>query len=364
MKLRTKNVDKTNKLCINEGFMMKTRIISVDKIEDKQKNYKQAVDILKNGGVVAFPTETVYGLGAIATDEKAVAKIFKAKGRPSDNPLIVHIGQKEEVKNYAADIPEQAKALIDAFWPGPLTLVFNAIPNIIAQNVTPGVKTVGIRMPDHPVALELLRELNAPLAAPSANRSGKPSPTEANHVKQDLDGLIPLIVDGGRTGVGLESTVIDMTVVPPVILRPGGATREMIEEVIGSVHIADESKKEDTPRAPGMKYQHYAPEAPLFTIEADLNKLEKAVVKLKADHKKTAIIGPDHLRLENADWYFSIGSGSSNEEMAVNLYKALRQCDLTDADIILAVETDLVGMGTAFMNRLRKASDGKQFMDK
>ncbi|WP_172371349.1 L-threonylcarbamoyladenylate synthase [Sporosarcina jiandibaonis] len=342
---------------------METTIIVVDKNMDNIKNYKQAVDILKSGGVVAFPTETVYGLGAIATDEKAVDKIFRAKGRPSDNPLIVHIGNKEEVAKYAADIPEKANKLMDSFWPGPLTLIFNAIPNIIAPNVTPGVKTVGIRMPDHPVALDLLRELKAPLAAPSANRSGKPSPTEAQHVEEDLNGLIPLILDGGRTGVGLESTVIDMTVQPPIILRPGGATREMIEEVIGPVAIADEKAPENTPRAPGMKYRHYAPEAPLFIIESDKEKIENAVKKLQKEHKKTAVIGPDNLRVQNADWYFAIGSSDSAEEMAVNLYKALRQCDLIDADVILAVETDLAGVGAAFMNRLLKASDGKRFTE-
>ena len=340
---------------------METTIITVDKNMDNIKSYKQAVDILKSGGVVAFPTETVYGLGAIATDEKAVEKIFKAKGRPSDNPLIVHIGNKEEVANYAQDIPKQANELMDAFWPGPLTLIFNAIPGVIAPNVTPGVETVGIRMPDHPIALELLRKLQAPLAAPSANRSGKPSPTEALHVEEDLNGLIPLILDGGRTGVGLESTVIDMTVQPPTILRPGGATREMIEEVIGPVAVADEKAPTNTPRAPGMKYRHYAPEAPLFIIESDKEKIENAITKLQKEHKKTAVIGPDNLQTSNADWYFAIGSSNNNEEMAVNLYKALRQCDLIDADIILAVETDLAGVGTAFMNRLLKASDGKRF---
>ena len=175
-------------------------------------------------------------LGALATDEQAVQKIFEAKGRPSDNPLIVHIGNKEEVCNYATGISADAEKLMDAFWPGPLTLVFDKIPGVIAPNVTPGVETVGIRMPDHPVALGLLRALGEPLAAPSANRSGKPSPTEAAHVHKDLDGLIPLILDGGQTGVGVESTVLDMTTIPPTILRPGGTTQEMIESIIGPVN--------------------------------------------------------------------------------------------------------------------------------
>ena len=259
----------SNKLCVSEVYDMKTTVILVDNFLDKEKNYAQAVDILKSGGVVAFPTETVYGLGALATDEAAVDKIFKAKGRPSDNPLIVHIGTKEEVGNYAQSISKAAEMLMDAFWPGPLTLVFERVPGVIAPNVTPGVSTVGVRVPNHPVALNLLRELKGPLAAPSANRSGKPSPTEANHVKEDLDGLIPLILDGGRTGVGLESTVIDMTTTPPIILRPGGITREMIEKLIGPVAVASEEMTDKAPRSPGMKYTHYAPEAPLFIIESN-----------------------------------------------------------------------------------------------
>ena len=179
---------------------MKTFIVTVDNNLDNEKNYKQAVDTLNGGDVVAFPTETVYGLAAIATDEKAVQKIFQAKGRPSDNPLIVHIGQKDEVAHYATNITAEAEKLMTAFWPGPLTLVFDKIPGMIAENVTPGVETVGLRMPDHPVALELLRELGKPLAAPSANRSGKPSPTEAAHVYNDLKGVIPIILDGGQDG--------------------------------------------------------------------------------------------------------------------------------------------------------------------
>lgn len=341
---------------------METIIITVDNIVEKEENYKQAVDILKNGGVVAFPTETVYGLGAIATDEQAVDKIFKAKGRPSDNPLIVHIGQKEEVAYYATSITADAEKLMDAFWPGPLTLIFERIPGIIAENVTPDVETVGIRMPDHPVALGLLRQLKMPLAAPSANQSGKPSPTEAEHVHKDLKGLIPLILDGGQTGVGLESTVIDMTTIPPVILRPGGTTREMIEEVIGPVVTSDSTQRE-VPRSPGMKYMHYAPEAPLYLIEPDIGKIKKAIDNLHLKGEKVAVIGPDELTVSNANWYFAIGPLCNKEAMASNLYRALRQCDLTEATVILAVETDLEGVGAAFMNRLEKASEGKQHND-
>lgn len=338
---------------------METTIISVDNFMDKEKNYSQAVDILKSGGIVAFPTETVYGLGALATNEAAVGEIFKAKGRPSDNPLIVHIGNKEEAANYATHISTEAEKLMEAFWPGPLTLVFNRIPDAIAANVTPGVETIGIRMPDHPIALGLLRMLKGPLAAPSANRSGKPSPTEAAHVYEDLAGVIPLILDGGKTGVGLESTVIDMTTIPPTILRPGGATQEMIEAVIGEVKNAGTHMNE-APRSPGMKYKHYAPDAPLYVIEPDRMKIEEVIESLQAEGKKVAVIGPDDLRITNADWYFGIGLSGDKEAMAANLYKALRRCNLTDTDIILAVETDLSGVGAAFMNRLEKAAEGKK----
>ncbi|BAQ09897.1 sua5/ycio/yrdc/ywlc family protein [Bacillus sp. OxB-1] len=342
---------------------METILISVDNSMDNENVYEQAVDILKKGGVVSFPTETVYGLGAVATDEAAVRKIFEAKGRPSDNPLIVHIGNAEEVEEFATGITADAKKLMEAFWPGPLTLVFEMKPGRIAPNVTPGVETVGIRMPDHPVALRLLRALGEPVAAPSANRSGKPSPTEATHVLDDLDGLIPMILDGGRTGVGVESTVLDMTTVPPTILRPGNTTREMIEEVIGPVQI-EVGEIEKAPRSPGMKYTHYAPDAPLFVIHPDGRKLEAAIQTLQSEGKKVAVVGPDEMQTDAAEWYFSIGSLHDHEAMASNLYRALRQCDMTKADIILAVETDLSGVGVAVMNRLIKAADGKQYSDR
>lgn len=248
-----------------------------------------------------------------------------------------------------------------AFWPGPLTLVFEQIPHIVAPNVTPGVTTVGIRMPDHPVALRLLQTLKLPLAAPSANRSGKPSPTEALHVKKDLNGRIPLILDGGQTGVGLESTVIDMTSTPPVILRPGGITKDMIEAVIGPVETAHGLKTAEAPRSPGMKYAHYAPEAPLFIIEANQEKIKEAVTAIQKEGQKVAVIGPNDLNMTAADWYFAIGANTNVEEMAANLYKALRQCDTTEADLILAVETNLEGVGEAFMNRLLKAADGRRY---
>ncbi|KXH83972.1 L-threonylcarbamoyladenylate synthase [Sporosarcina sp. HYO08] len=340
---------------------METTIISVDKSMDKQKSYQQAVDLLESGGVVAFPTETVYGLGAIATNDEAVQKIFAAKGRPSDNPLIVHIGNIEEVERYATGVTENAQKLMTAFWPGPLTLVFNKIPGVIAATVTPGVETVGIRMPNHPVALELLRTLEAPLAAPSANRSGKPSPTEAIHVYDDLKGRIPLILDGGQTGVGVESTVIDMTTNPPTILRPGSITQEMIESVIGQVHAGGDSSDKEAPRSPGMKYPHYAPLAPLYIIPQDEGRLNAIVDQLHQEGKKVAVIGPNEWNGSTADWYFAIGAKNDLSAMAANLYGVLRKCDTTEADVILAVETEPTGIGAAVMNRLMKAANGNRY---
>ncbi len=342
---------------------MNTQTLKVDKGVDNDDSYQQTVDCLRNGGLVAFPTETVYGLGALATDSNATKQIFEAKGRPSDNPLIVHIGTKEEVNSYAAEIPHTARQLMDAFWPGPLTLIFNEKPGIIAESVTVGRGTVGLRMPDHPVALKLLRLLGGPLAAPSANRSGKPSPTKASHVARDLDGRIPFILDGGATGVGVESTVIDMTSTPPAILRPGGITVEMIESVIGPVRSETRVEESEAPRAPGMKYMHYSPDAPVWLIEPDRNQMEQAVQRLMNEGKKVAIIGPDEFKTDKPAWYFATGAHANPSQLAAHLYDALRNCDETDADVILAVEIPSEGMGIAVMNRLNKAANGKHFTD-
>lgn len=339
---------------------MHTIQLKVDKNVDNSENYTQAVDILNAGEVVAFPTETVYGLGAVATDDIAVKKIFTAKGRPSDNPLIVHIGTVEELSYYIEHIPEVAKKCIDAFWPGPLTIVMAAKQNVLAPSVTAGLTTVGMRMPDHPVALELLRTLKKPLAAPSANRSGKPSPTKAEHVIDDLAGIIPCILDGGTTGIGLESTVLDVTLPVPAILRPGGVTKEMLEAVIGPVQAPDldEQKIESTPKAPGMKYTHYAPNAPVYLIE---QQIEAAIVDLQQQGHKVALLAPQKLGVSAADFFFTFGEQDNIEQMGAILYDALRKCDKTDATIILATTTAKQGVGVAIMNRLEKAAGGKWY---
>jgi len=240
-------------------------------------------------------------------------------------------------------------------------MIFKEQPGVIAESVTAGIGTVGLRMPDHPVALRLLRMLGGPLAAPSANRSGKPSPTEAAHVLHDLDGKIPFILDGGATGVGVESTVLDMTAVPPAILRPGGITAEMIEAVIGPVRTETGLAEAEAPKAPGMKYMHYSPDAPVWLVEADGNALRKAIREFSSDGGRVAVIGPDELKTEEAEWYIATGPYADPGSLASHLYGALRACDDTAATVILAVETPAEGVGLAVMNRLRKAADGKRF---
>lgn len=340
---------------------MKTIISIVDNLSADKFSYAQAVDLLTNGEVVAFPTETVYGLGAIATSEVAVAKIFEAKGRPQDNPLIVHIGSKEEIKEFTHDIPKLAEVCMETFWPGPLTLILPLKAGSLAENVSAGLPTVGVRMPEHPVALELLKQLKQPVAAPSANKSGKPSPTKAAHVYHDLNGKIPLILDGGTTGIGLESTVIDFVGEIPTILRPGGITKEMLEKVIGPVGEAKPTDHEEAPRAPGMKYAHYAPDSPVFLIEASIQKVQEAVEKIHNEQKKVAIIASDSFNQVQVDYFFSLGNENQLDDAAHLLYQALRDCDETDVEIILVPVLSKKGVGRAIMNRLEKAANGNWF---
>lgn len=339
---------------------METKRRIVDNDVNNETLYSQAVDMLRAGDVVAFPTETVYGLGAVATNEKAVAKIFEAKGRPSDNPLIVHIGAKENASIYTDFISQKAQICMDVFWPGPLTLILHAKPNMFAPNVTAGLQTVGLRMPDHPVALRLLQLVNQPIAAPSANRSGKPSPTTALHVEKDLAGRIPLIIDGGATGLGLESTVVDFTVDPPVILRPGGITAQMLRDLIGDVIEPDTLQLDDAniPKAPGMKYAHYAPNAPVYLIKPEIHSVKKAIKDIKSKGETVALLAPEPFRETSSNWFFSFGESTNLENYAKVLYAHLRACDETDTDVILVTAPDSLGVGAAIFNRLEKASAG------
>ena len=329
---------------------MKTEVISVDKNVDGKESYAQAVEILRAGDVIAFPTETVYGLGADATNREAVSKIFEAKGRPADNPLIVHVDSKETALAYVQEVSAKALQCMDAFWPGALTLIMQAKPETFAGNVTANLETVGVRVPNHPVALKLLQELKLPLAAPSANTSGKPSPTLAEHVYHDMDGKIPLILDGGATEIGIESTVLDTTCEPPVILRPGKVSKEQLENIIGTVRLSSENKN-NIPKSPGMKYMHYAPAAPLYLIENEEGLIEKAIEYVQEKGKRVAVISEDEY--PKADFNFPLSMAT--------LYASLRKCDSTDADLILASVEPGEKMNEALMNRLEKAADHKWF---
>ncbi|WP_019413532.1 L-threonylcarbamoyladenylate synthase [Paenisporosarcina sp. TG20] len=339
---------------------MKTTTLIVDNNVNTTQAYAQAVEKLLMGEVIAFPTETVYGLGAIATNEQAVAKIFEAKGRPSDNPLIIHFGDAHHILEYVREISDKAYKCMNAFWPGPLTLILHAKPNVLAPNVTAGLHTVGVRIPDHPVALELLTMLGQPVAAPSANRSGKPSPTTALHVEKDLNGRIPLILDGGPTGIGLESTVVDFTIDPPVILRPGGVTASMLRQVVGEVIEPDTLivDSASVPRSPGMKYAHYAPDASLYLIQPDHMAIENAIKSIHTKQQTVSLLAPDEFMQYHADWFYSFGNQENLEASAHDLYAHLRACDDTPTDIILVTVPVKVGVGAAILNRLEKAADG------
>ena len=320
-----------------------------------------AARLLREGQLVAFPTETVYGLGANALDAEAVKAIFAAKGRPADNPLIAHIWDRAQLEGLV-EIPDAAPALMDAFWPGPLTILMprtSRVPDV----VTAGLDTVAIRMPSHPVARAMLRACGLPIAAPSANRSGKPSPTTAEHVRVDMDGRIPLILDGGPCDVGLESTVIDVTGPVPRILRPGGVTPEMIREICGGVQVDDAVmrplKKGERPRSPGMKYRHYAPTGELTIVKGG----ERAVIrKIAALYDLAAADGlrPLILALEgHIDAYgerhvLSLGPDAAG--MAHALFNALRDADALAADPIFSEAVSADGVGLAVMNRLGRAA--------
>lgn len=344
---------------------MLTKNWTVDNTDPLKNDYpqlKEAAALLQQGDVVAFPTETVYGLGANALSDQAVLKIFEAKGRPGDNPLIVHIAKKNQLSDLVDNIPEVAGKLIQAFWPGPLTLVLKS-RNGVSKYVTAGLDTIAVRMPDHPVALALMEVAGLPLAAPSANLSGKPSPTTAAHVEEDLSGKIAGLVDGGPTGVGLESTVVDCTMEIPVILRPGGVTKEQIEAVVGQVEVDPALTLQDqAPKSPGMKYTHYAPVAPVFLVEGGLDFLKETALTAKKDGKKVGLLVTEETKpkMENVgDVVLTCGSRSDLSTVATSLYDALRAFNATDVDIILSETFPKTGVGAAIMNRLDKAAGHK-----
>ncbi|WP_077736146.1 L-threonylcarbamoyladenylate synthase [Bacillus sonorensis] len=340
---------------------MNTMLWTVDAKGDLSTNYPQitqAARLLQQNETVAFPTETVYGLGANAKSTEAVAKIYEAKGRPSDNPLIVHIADIQQLEEFAEVDSSQASALMERFWPGPLTLVLPCKQGVLSTRVTAGLDTVAVRMPDHPVALALIKEAGVPVAAPSANVSGKPSPTKAAHVIHDLNGRIAGIVDGGPTGVGVESTVVSCTGDIPVILRPGGVTKEQLEAAAGTVlidqGITDEEK---APLSPGMKYTHYAPEAPLAIVNGTSEEIQRLIGQYQKDGMKVGVLTTEERAgAYRADAVRICGRRDRLETVAAGLYDALRSFDEEKLDYIFAESFPEEGVGRAVMNRLLKAA--------
>lgn len=343
-----------------------TQVWQLDPSQPDAQIIEKAAAIIKNGGLVAFPTETVYGLGAHGLSGEAVAKIYRAKGRPSDNPLILHVAEIPMAVSLSRDLPTTAQLLMKTFWPGPLTLV---VPRAAAipREVTGGLDTVAIRMPAHPVALALIKAAGVPIAAPSANKSGRPSPTTADHVKADLTGRVDALLDAGPAGVGLESTVLDLTGAVPIILRPGGVTYEQLQQVIPEVAIDPSvlGKKlpaNEAPRSPGMKYRHYAPTAPVILFTGATTKVKEQLAaryrELTSQGKRVGILAAE----ENIPFYpadaivLPLGTRENPAMAAASLFALLRQFEQLQVDTILAEGLDTQGLGLAVMNRLQRAA--------
>ena len=336
---------------------MNTIISKIDiKNIDKNEIKKQA-ELIKEGKTVIFPTETVYGLGANALDENAVKKIYEAKGRPSDNPLIVHIYNK------AKDVNDKAEIIMEHFWPGPITIILNK-KDIVPYKTSGGLETVAIRMPSHSIAREIIKQAGVPIAAPSANVSGRPSPTKADHVYEEMNGRVSGIVLGGDSNFGLESTVLDVTTDTPMILRPGSITKEDLEKVIGEVLIDPSlARKEDNDKAkaPGMKYTHYSPDADVYIVsgseQAIMEKINSLVEENEERGLKTGVMCLE----KNKDNYKGevLSLGNTLEEVGSNLFDALRQMDKMNIDIVYSEEFPTDGVGQAIMNRLLKSAGYK-----
>lgn len=342
---------------------MQTKVIKVYEDSFCKEELKEAGEIIKNGGLVAFPTETVYGLGGDALKAASSEKIYAAKGRPSDNPLIVHIADWDDIYKITSKVPESAKALADKFWPGPLTMIFEK-NDTVPLETTGGLHTVAVRMPSHKVAREFIRAAGGFVAAPSANISGRPSPTLAKYVIEDMEGRIEMIIDGGEIGIGLESTIIDLTCEPPMVLRPGFVTAQMMREVIGEV-ASDitmmEVHKDVAPKAPGMKYRHYAPKGELSIVTGEQDQvivfINEQVKMAKESGKKTGVIATDETKsFYQADVVKSVGKRSDEDSIAKGLYRVLREFDDDEVEIMFTESFDVGGIGQAIMNRLLKAA--------
>ena len=343
---------------------MNTKIIQINRENFTDAELAEAAEILRNGGLVAIPTETVYGLGANALDESASKKIYEAKGRPSDNPLIAHISCMDELSALVSEIPEAGRKLAEKYWPGPLTMVFPK-KEIVPHGTTGGLETVAIRMPSDPVANRLIKLAGVPVAAPSANTSGRPSPTKAEHVVEDMNGKIEMIIDSGEVGIGVESTIVDVSGKVPMLLRPGAITMEMLRETLGEVEIdpaiLGPLSADVKPKAPGMKYRHYAPQAEMTLVEGEMEHVvefinQEAKLALEAGLKVGIICTEESRESYHYGMLKVIGSRENEESVAHNLFAVLREFDDQKVDCIFSESFSKDRLGQAIMNRLCKAA--------
>ncbi|NLF87551.1 threonylcarbamoyl-AMP synthase [Candidatus Bathyarchaeota archaeon] len=344
---------------------MNTLVLKVDPDKPDAAKIEVAAQIIKRGGLVAFPTETVYGLGADALNGEAVLRLFEAKKRPLDNPPILHVAEVRDVYPLVAEVSQKAEQLMKQFWPGPLTVVFKHSA-IVPKESTAGLDTVAIRMPKHPVAAALIRQSKRPIAAPSANLSGKPSPTTAQHVYEDLNGRIDAIIDGGAADIGVESTVVDLSCDPPLLLRPGGTPFEALKAVLGDLQLhpfvqAESEIPVEKARSPGMMHKHYAPKAQVMivegNVEAVIGKIKQLAAEYKEKNAKVAVLATDETQAAYRAYVVrSMGSRHNLSTVASSLFRLLREVDAEGVDVILAESVPQEGIGLAVMNRLRKAS--------
>lgn len=353
-------------VAVEKGTDVETKVIRIDEQQIDVTLMREAGNVIKAGGLVAFPTETVYGLGGDALNPHSSEKIYSAKGRPSDNPLIVHIADMKDLNAIVREIPESAVKLAEKFWPGPLTMIFYKSA-LVPHETTGGLETVAVRMPSHRIAGELIRAAGGYVAAPSANMSGRPSPTLAKYVIEDMDGRIDMIIDGGDVEIGLESTIVDLTAGKPTILRPGYITRRMLEDVLAAVEEDVTLMRDDSgqaPKAPGMKYRHYAPKGELTVVngetEAVIAYINAQVDGCRKEHKITGVITTgSNLPRYHAHICKSVGERRDEETIARELYRVLRELDDENVEVIYAESFDTDGLGQAIMNRLLKAAGYK-----
>ena len=350
--------------------MKNTIIMKMDAENIDDSSIEKCAEILRMGGIVAFPTETVYGLGADALNPEAIKKIFAAKGRPPDNPLIIHISETKDILPLVKEIPDKAYGVMEKFWPGPLTIIFRK-SNIVPHETSGGLSTIAIRMPDHPIAIKLIEKSGIPIAAPSANISGRPSPTKAEHVMEDLMGRVDAVIVGGDCNIGVESTVLDITGEVPVILRPGVISREMLEKVLGKVFVNSSAgkfnKTEEKFGCINTKYVHYSPDAKMIVVQGDLDNIVAEINELRRKYeekgKKVGIICTDetgnrYKKSAGETTIKSLGSRKHPQTIAADLFKTLREFDKIDVEIILCESVDDMEIGQVIMDRLRKASGG------